>query len=233
MGRSDRREIGRTARMAVGAVVLLIGAGSGCGSIRVTDTPRSATEQLLLTQAWDEAIGSIDFSQFAATPVKLDDALLAGPDKNWMVYRLRESMARQGVILVDDKEKAEVVIEAAAGVYGTNSNSVILGIPANNMMGALPFVPPMAMGEAALATRTDQYGVTRLALFARDTATGHFVWESGTIDADSYLRNATIGGIALRSGSIELPSDRHRRRMLHRLTGRGEPPPQPGGHVHH
>jgi hypothetical protein len=158
--------------------------------------------------------------------------LLAGPDKNWMVYRLRESMARQGVILVDDPKEAEVVIEAAAGVYGTNSNSVILGLPANNMMGALPFVPPMAMGEAALATRTDQYGVTRLALFARDTATGHFLWESGTIDADSYLRNATVGGIAFRSGSIELPSDRQRRRAWHRLTGRGEPPPQPGGHVH-
>ncbi|WP_169977604.1 DUF6655 family protein [Tautonia rosea] len=232
MGRSDRIEIGRTARMAVGAVALLVGAGSGCGSIRVTDTPRSATEQLLLTEAWDQAIGAIDFSQFAATPVKLDDALLGGPDKNWMVYRLREAMARQGVILVDDPEKAEVVVEAAAGVYGTNSNSMILGIPANNVMGALPFVPPMAMGEAALATRTDQFGVTRLALFARDTATGHFVWESGTIEADSYLRNATVGGLVFRSGSIELPSDRRRKHMIHRLMGKGGPTARAGGHVH-
>ena len=206
--------LGRATAMVLGAAALLIGAGPGCGSIRVTDTPRSATEQLLLTDAWDQAIAAVDFSPFIGTPVVLDDALLSGADKSWMVYRLRETMARQGVLLVDDLKKAQVVIEASAGVYATDSNSSMLGIPANNFIGMLPFAPPVSMGEAALANRTDQYGVTRLALFARDAETGQFLWESGTIDADSFLRNGTVVGVPFRSGTIEHPSDRRRRHQL-------------------
>jgi hypothetical protein len=209
------------------AATLLLGAGSvsitGCGSIRVTDTPRSATEQLLLTQSWDRAIGVVDFRPLVGPPVYLDTANLSGPDKGWMVYRIRESMARQGVILVDEQDDAVCVVEAGAAVYATDTNSHLIGMPSNNLAGLAAGAQGITLPEVALAKKTEQYGVTRLAMFARDLPTGKIVWESGTIDADAFLKNSSVLGVPMRSGTIEHPSDRRRKHMIARLLDRLRP----------
>lgn len=221
--------IGRSSLLGLGLITLVILVGSGCGTIRVTDTPRAATEQLLLADAWDQAIGAVDFSPFVMTPVFFDDSALTSADKGWMSFRLRQSMGRQGLILVEDRDDAAVIIEAGASVYATDSNSAMLGLPANGLVG-MPLGAGLGVpvGETSLINRTDQYGVVQLSLFARDVETGQFIWESGTIDADSFFRNGTILGIPFRSGSIEHPADRRRHRFFQgasRRLGLPEPPP--------
>ncbi|WP_158633399.1 DUF6655 family protein [Tautonia sociabilis] len=228
---SDRPGRGpKRAAAALAALVLLlpIVGGTGCGSIRVTDTPRTATEQLLLSQSWDNAVGAIDFSPLVGPPVYLDTSNLSGVDKGWMVYRIRESMARQGVRLVDDPKEAICVVEAGAAVYATDSASCLLGMPSNGVVGAVAGARGLVIPEVALAKKSEQYGVSRLAMFARDLPSGQIVWESGTIEADSFLKNSSVLGIPMRSGTIEHPADRRRRRVLRGLLHRLQPVPTHG-----
>ena len=205
---------------ATAAALLLVALlGTGCGTIHMTDTSRSATEQLLLTSAWDSAIGAVDFRPLAGPPVYLDTTNLEGVDTGWMTYRIRESMARQGVRLVDDPEEAVAVVEAGAAVYGTDSTSALLGIPSNGVVGAVAGARGIDMPEVSLAKKTEQYGVSRLAMFARDLESGRIVWESGTIDADSYLKSVSVLGMPMRSGTITHPSDRRRKHLIKRMLG--------------
>ncbi|QDV38792.1 DUF6655 family protein [Tautonia plasticadhaerens] len=201
------------------AMLLAAGLGSGCGSIRMSDTSRTATEQLLLTQAWDTAIGAVDFGPLVGPPVFLDTENLSGVDTGWMTYRIRESMARQGVILVDDREEAVCVVEAGAAVYGTDSSSCLIGMPSNGIVASAAGARGLELPEVALAKKTEQYGVSRLAMFARDLPSGKIVWESGTVQADSYLKNASILGLPMRSGTIEHPADRRKKHKIARMLG--------------
>lgn len=216
----------RPGRRPATAAALLLAAsiGTGCGTIRVTDTDRTATEQLLLTTSWDSAIRAVDFRPLVGPPVYLDTSHLQGVDDGWMIYRIREAMARQGVRLVDDAESAVAVVEAGAAAYGTDSNSSMIGIPSNGVVGAVAGARGMQIPEMSLAKKSEQYGVSRLALFARDRQSGRIVWESGTIGADAYLKNTTILGVPFRRGTIEHPSDRHRMHPLRRLFGGGAGP---------
>src|SRR5882724_6792761 len=72
---------------------------SGCGSTKTTGTPRSGTEQLLLTNAWDDALRKVDFRPLAGVPVYLDTTNVTAVDQGWVVSSLRQSMLSQGVLL--------------------------------------------------------------------------------------------------------------------------------------
>ena len=62
----------------VGLALLLV----GCGTTRMTDSPRAATEMLLVSQAADNAVAQIDFSP------------LAGQDRLSRRHRNREGRYR-------------------------------------------------------------------------------------------------------------------------------------------
>src|SRR6516165_758891 len=81
------------------AVAFSLALAMGCGTVRTTDTTRSATEQLLLTNAWDTALQKVDFRPLAGVPVFLDTANVSAVDQGWVVSSLREAMLSQGVLL--------------------------------------------------------------------------------------------------------------------------------------
>src|SRR5262249_24557453 len=70
--RLTMRRNGMIAR-SVGTIAapLLVLAG-GCTSMKVTGTPRTGTEQLLLTCTWDAALRAVDFRPLAGSRVFLD-----------------------------------------------------------------------------------------------------------------------------------------------------------------
>ena len=54
------------------ALAALCALVSGCGTTKWSDSPRTATEQLLISDAVDRAISEIDFSALAERSVYLD-----------------------------------------------------------------------------------------------------------------------------------------------------------------
>ena len=75
-------------------------AAAGCGTTKWSDTPRTATEQLLISTAVDRAIDGMNFKPLAGKDIYLDTTFLEGiVDKNYVISSLRQHMLAQGCIL--------------------------------------------------------------------------------------------------------------------------------------
>src|SRR5438132_711833 len=167
----------------------------GCGTVKTSGTTRTGTEQLLLTSAWDSALQKVDFRPLAGVPVYLDTTNVTAVDQGWVVSSLRQALLSQGVLLRQKAEQAQWVVEARVGAYGTDENSLLVGVPQTIVPPTLTGVPTGAIPELPLLKKSDQRGVAKLALFAYDRASGRLVWNSGTMLAVSTAKNIHVLGI--------------------------------------
>src|SRR6516225_10985525 len=102
------------------AAILLVTAG-GCTSVKMTGTARTGTEQLLLTGTWDDALCRVDFRPLAGAKVFVDSTYVSSVvDKDYVISSVRRTMAEQGVLLENNKDKAKYIVEPNLGAYGTD-----------------------------------------------------------------------------------------------------------------
>lgn len=176
---------------------------TGCGTTRMTDTQRTATEQLLISDAVDRAIAQIDLRCLAGKSVYFDPQYLDGTvDRGYLVSTLRQHLLATGCILQEDRAKATYVVEARSGGIGTDRHSLLVGVPQMNVPSFLPG-QPTNIPELPLARKTDQNGVAKIALFAYNRQTGRPVWQSGTALAVSNARDMWLFGAGpFQNGSI-------------------------------
>jgi hypothetical protein len=199
------RTSGQTERRRVLTIALVLAAEAlpGCGTVKTTGTTRSATEQLLLTNAWDSALQKIDFRAMAGVPVYLDTTNVTAVDQGWVVSSLRQSMLAQGVLLRQKAEQAQWVVEARVGAYGTDDYSLLIGIPQTTIPQTITGMPAGTIPELPLIKKSRQQGVAKLALFAYDRSSGQLVWNSGTMLAIATAKDIHVLGIGpIQSGSI-------------------------------
>src|SRR5262249_55580397 len=177
---------------AVLLAVLLI----GCGTTRMTDSPRAATEMLLVTQAADNAVSQIDFSPLAEKTVYLDASGVPEkdvPDRGYLVSLVRQQLVAAGVLLQDERGKAEYVVDLRVGGLGTDRHSLLIGTPEVSLPSTIPGLPTH-LPEIAFAKNNDQRGVAKLAVFAYSRITGRAVWQSGIAEAMSYEKDTWVFG---------------------------------------
>ncbi len=87
----------------------------------------------------------------------LDDSRIAAADKEWLIFSLRRTMARQGLLLVDDRKDAHVIVEAAVAAYGTDEVNCSLSTPGMSG-GLLPFMPATTPSALSIKNREDAGG---------------------------------------------------------------------------
>lgn len=171
---------------------------AGCGTTRWSDTKRTATEQLLLSDAVERAISKIDVRMFDGQTIYLDTKYLQEvTDKEYVISTLRQHLLANGCVLKEKRDDAEIIIEARAGAVGTNRHDLLWGVPSMN----LPTVTsptgaavPNSIPEIALAKRTDQQAVAKIAVFAYERATGREIWQSGNVKFASSARDLWMFG---------------------------------------
>jgi len=180
----------RCAVVGLGAVV------SGCGTTRWSDTNRTATEQMLISDAADRAISQIDCSPLAGKYVYLETKYVVGSvDEKYMISTLRQHLLASGCIIKDKPEDARYIVEVRAGAVGTNRNDLLFGVPATSLPagGMFPIIPT-TIPEIPLMKRTNQQGVCKVAVFAYDRLSGRPVWQSGTSQVASKAKDIWIFG---------------------------------------
>ena len=182
----------RLATLLVGCVAAL----TGCGTTRSTDTQRTATEQLLISDAIDRAVGSIHFGVLSGQTVYLDDSEMGDVvDREYLVSTLRQHLLACGCVLRNRRDDADFIVEARVGAIGTDRNDLLFGIPATNVPQILPLQGvPSAIPEVPLAKRRDQRGIAKVAVFAYHRATGEPVWQSGVAHTESSSNDVWILG---------------------------------------
>ena len=190
-----------TLRAVLCAGLLL--ACSGCGTVKRSGTTRTGTEQLLLTNAWDDAVRKIDFRDLTGVPVFLDVQNVTAVDQGWVVSSLRQAMLAQGVLLRPKAELAQWVVEARVGAYGTDEYDWLLGVPQLSVPPTVTGIPAGSVPEIPVIKKSDQMAVAKLALFAYDRGSGRLMWSSGTVGANSSAKDVYVGGIGpVQSGTI-------------------------------
>ena len=171
-------------------------AAAGCGTTRVTDTQRAASEMMLISSAVDSAITQIDFSPLGGKTVFLDIQYLDGVvDKGYVISSLRQHLLAHGALLMEKRDEATYVVEPRAGGVGTDKHSLLFGTPQMSLptVAALA-VPVTSIPEIALVKKTDQKGVAKLAVFAYNRTTGRALWQSGLVEANSDLKDTWVFG---------------------------------------
>ena len=176
---------------------------SGCGSTKTTGTVRSASEQLLLTNAWDDAVRKIDFRPLAGVPVYLDVTNMTAIDQGWAVSSLRRALLSDGALIKPKIEQAQWVVEASVGTYGTNDHNFLVGVAQTTIPQTITGMPSGTIPEIPLIKSTDQQAVVKMAIFAYDRTSGQLVWKPETSLATATAKNIFVGGVGpIQSGTI-------------------------------
>lgn len=176
---------------------------AGCGTTRLTDTQRTATEQLLVSNAIDQAVADLNFQCLAGKTVFFDPQYLDGTvDRGYLVSSLRQQLLGCGCNLQEDRNKASYVVEVRSGGVGTDRHALLVGIPQMNVPTFLPGQPSQ-IPEIPFAKKTDQEGVAKIAVYAYNRMTGQPVWQSGVVKATSTSKDTwVLGAGPFQRGSI-------------------------------
>ena len=153
---------------------ILLAVCAGCGTTRWSDTQRTATEQLLISDAVDRAVNLLDFRILTGRTVYLDaSAVKNSTDSAYLVSTLRQQLLAQGCFLREKREQADYIVEARSGAVGTDRQDVFCGVPATSVPTISPAAPvPAAIPEITLVKKTEQRAVAKIALFAYNRRTG-------------------------------------------------------------
>ncbi len=153
---------------------------------------------MLLADAVDRAVSRIDFGLLAGKNVYFDTSYMNGAvDKDYIISTMRQHMLACGCILKEKRDDAIIVVEARVGTVGTDRHELLFGTPATSVsLGALSTVPgtPTIVPEIALAKRTDQAGVAKIAVFAYERDSGRPIWQSGSDPVISRSRDLWVFG---------------------------------------
>ena len=194
-------------RLEVLLLCLVWSLGSlGCGTTKWSDTPRTATEQLLISDAVDRAVSEIDFAALSGRQVFFDNTYLKGSvDENYVVSSLRQHLLASGGLLMETRERPDYVVEARSGAVGTDRSDLLFGVPSVTVptVPGMPVAMPSSIPEIPLAKTTNQKAVAKLAVFAYNRKTGRPVLQSGIDPAVSMARNSWLFGAGpFRRGTI-------------------------------
>jgi len=136
---------------------------SGCATTNTTNTARTATEQLLLSNAIDQSLNKVDFSAMHGRKVFLDPAYLDGVDTQYVISSLRHHLLYNGVSLASSADKADMILEARSGGIGTDTTESYYGVPGISLPGGMFTLP-----EIKLVTRMNQHATAKIGLAAYD-----------------------------------------------------------------
>ena len=183
------------AALAVSALACAV-TSTGCGTTRSSNTARTATEQLLISDAIDRTVQQIDFKVLEGQDVFFDERhLLEVVDKSYLISSFRQHLLASGCVLKDKREDAMFVVEPRVGAVGTDNHDWLVGVPAINVP-QVPLAPalPAAIPEIPFAKRRDQRGVAKVAVFAYRRDTGEPVWQSGMAISESEANDIWVLG---------------------------------------
>ncbi len=140
----------------------------GCSSRVLTNTPRSAIEQMLLSGAVDKALEKLQLPEIEGKKVFLDFANLKAYDAEYIKVATRARFAELGAVLMDKADAADLTAEVASGSVGTESKSAVVGMPAFPVPNS-----PVPFPEAPFHKSAEQTGIVKLLIFLH--ANGKFV----------------------------------------------------------
>jgi len=192
MTRSSRRQL-----LGLTGCMLMLCASWGCTTTATSNTKRTGTEQLLVSNAIDRALEQADFSSLAGQRVFVDSQFIDCVDQNYVVASTRHHLLHSGAVVVDKVEDCSVRLELRTGAVGTDSSEAFLGVPEITLPGL------MTLPEVQIATRSTQTGTAKLGFVAYEMDTQRQLPGGGISLAQSDDSNWYVLGVGpYREGTL-------------------------------
>src|SRR5438874_9031445 len=203
----------------LGVLALMSWRAGGCATIRVTDPPRSATEQFLQSEATRKAVDQLSAEALRDRKTYIDTSYLISsayptPENLFLVAELRNHLLVGGVRLVEKREQAQVVLEIRSGGIGIDRYEYLLGLPSIyltkevNVTGAGTSSTPLATPELSIVKNTKQKGYASAAFVAYWADTGELVASSGPFVGRTLREDWWIFGFGPRTVGNVPPAEK-------------------------
>ena len=163
--------------------------GAGCTFSRGTQLPRSASQQVLATQAVLRALDKLQFPDIRGKKVLVHvgapgDAV----DTEFLRTAVQIEVFEEQAKVVVAPEKADLVLGVLVGSMGLNIRGRFLGIKGTEGGGIVPFTIP----ELALYKRTLTSGFARAELALVDPESGAVIQRSDPVEGHSEGEATTV-----------------------------------------
>lgn len=144
---------------------------AGCATATQTTPGRTATEQLLISHAAEQAARKLDIPLAPGTRVFLKPAGFGGEEGEYAVSALRSALSAHGLALALRPDDAEVVIEVREAALSIDEMNRLVGIPSVSLPN-IASLSIITVPELSLYARKDRTGIAEFLLFAYDARTG-------------------------------------------------------------
>ena len=170
----------------------------GCTTTTTSNTPRTATEQLLISTAVDDSLNRVNFTPFAGTNVFLEEKYVDGVDSKYLIASVRHRLLDAGARLTEKADGADVIVEIRSGGVGTSASNTFVGTPEIALPGMVK-IPQVQIVE-----RKRQQGAAKIGLVAYDARTREILGSGGLTLSQSHDNNWFVAGVGpMQTGSLK------------------------------
>jgi hypothetical protein len=146
---------------------------SACGTQRESDPSRTATEEMLISEAADRSADQLNLNIPPGSKVFVDSSNIDGTDSKYAIATMRAHLVKVGADLVADRKDADVVAEIRSGALSTDEKTSLVGVPA--MPIPIPLAGNITVPEIALFKKAERIGVAKFAGIAYQAKDGKLV----------------------------------------------------------
>ncbi|MCP4179342.1 MAG: hypothetical protein GY756_16410 [bacterium] len=177
---------------------------SACSTPNITNSKRSSKEELVLSTAIDNALGSCGMKAIQKKKIFIDTANLKTDDpleQAYLIGATRAFLGSSGALLVDKKDDSEMIFELYSGVLATNYRVYLLGVPSFPV--PVPFSAALVQTpELALFKKFHQTGTCKLLFNLVNKDDGSQIIFKNAILGNGYIHEYTILGISWMDSNI-------------------------------
>jgi len=166
------------------AVLLCVVNLSGCSpTYESTKTPRTPTEQLLLTQSLQRTLIEAEVPISPGQTVAVETVGLTA-DQAFVTAFIEKCLAREGLDLPKDGKEA-LMARVTLDAFGTLQDVTFFGIP--QITAVVLTIPEIAFYKAQ-----KQLGMTRLSIDFIEKQTGRLIRSTPIFEGDAYFNKYTV-----------------------------------------
>jgi hypothetical protein len=144
---------------------------TACASTSETYPSRTATEQLLVARAADEAVEGLTVPVPKTSRIFVDDAYFRAENAAYAVSAIRGALSEAGHALASNRADADVIFEIRAGALSIEQMRRVFGIPEVRVPINDSF-NVVSVPELSIYSRRDRVGVAEFSGFLYDVKTG-------------------------------------------------------------
>ena len=172
----------------------------GCYSVRVSEPPRTALEQALLSRSSDLAWQDIDLHWVSGRKIYVEDKYFDSYDKGYVISLIRQHLSESGALMMKTDDKADVIVEIRSGGLGMNTSETLVGLPALTV--PVPLSGALQTPELAFYKSQKADALGKFALFAYSRETGQYINSVGPVSGYAHFYLYKIVGISWRRTDV-------------------------------